>query len=61
MGGSCRHVLPTNDNPYAWWEYGLDVMETGASIVLDGIRHQRKAVALMKQAHAKRVEKSEED
>ena len=61
MGGSRRHVPPKDDNPYAWWAYGLDVMETGASIVLDGIRHQRKAVALMQQAHAERVEKSEED
>ena len=61
MGGSRRHVPPKDDNSYAWWAYGLDVMETGASIVLDGIRHQRKAVALMQQAHAERVEKSEED
>ena len=61
MGGSCHHVPQKDDNPYAWWAYGLDVMETGASIVLDGIRHQRKAVALMQQAHAERVEKSEED
>ena len=61
MGGSRRHVPPKDDNPYAWWAYGLDVMETGASIVLDGIRHQRKAVALMQHAHAERVEKSEED
>ena len=66
MGGSCRHVAPKDDNPYAWWAYVLDVMETGASLVLDGVQHQRKAVELMEKAHAdhdekRREEKIEED
>ena len=51
MGGSRQHVPPKDDNPYAWWAYGLDVMETGVSLVLDGIRDQRKAVRLMEKAH----------
>ena len=57
MGGSHRHVAPKDDYPYTWWAYGLDVMETGASLILDGIRHQRKAVGLMEKAHADHDEK----
>ena len=30
----------------------MDVMETGAPLVLDGIWYQRKAVGLMEKAHA---------
>ena len=60
MGGSRRHVAPKDDNPYAWWAYGLDVMETRPSLVLHGIRHQRKAVGLMEKAHADHDEKRRE-
>ena len=61
MGGSCHNVTPKDDNPYAWWSYGLEVMETGTSMVLDGIRAQRKCVGLMQKAHEERGENSEED
>ena len=55
------NVAPTDDNPYAWWSYGLEVMETGTFMVLDGIRAQRKGVGLMQKAHEERGENSEED
>ena len=61
MGGSHWHVPPKDDNPYAWWAYGLDVMETGVSLVLDGIQHQRKAVGLMEKAHVDHDEKRREE
>ena len=61
MGGSCQHVPPKDDNPYACWAYGLDVMETRASLVLDGIWHQGKAVGLMEKAHVDHDEKRREE
>ena len=61
MGGSKRNVEPKDDNPYSWLSYGLDVMETGASLILDGIRHQRKAVGLMQKCHEAMDEDPEED
>ena len=53
MGGARRIREPADDNPYSWWLYGLDVMEIGASDIIDGIRHQRKAVSLMQKEHEK--------
>ena len=35
------NVAPKDNNPYAWWSYGLEVMETGTSMVLDGISFGR--------------------
>ena len=51
MGGARRLRKPEDNNPYSWWLYGLDVMEIGASDIIDGIRHQRKAVTLMQKEH----------
>ena len=60
-GGSLRHVPPKDGSPYSLWAYGLDVMETGTSILLDGIRHQRRAVGLLQREHEERTDDTEED